>query len=68
MIPIDEFCALVDIVTKRHGKDVMVAACDSDGHMHLTKKATELISGTITDRHLGYIDIRTGSLVWDDVQ
>ena len=57
-IPVDEFCALVAIVTKRHGKTVMIAAQDEKGHMHLTKDK----------KHLGYIDINTGSLVWDGGQ
>jgi hypothetical protein len=64
-IPIEEFCALVDIVTKKHGKDVMISACDGEGHMHLTKKMMGLHAGTTTDMHLGYIDIKTGSLIWD---
>lgn len=65
MIPINEFCALVNIVTERHGKDVAISTCDVEGHMHLTKKAVGLKAGTTVDRHLGYIDIKTGSLVWD---
>jgi hypothetical protein len=64
-IPINEFCALVAIVTEKHGKNVMISACDKDGHMHLTKKVVGLKAGTTTDRHLGYIDVNTGSLVWD---
>ncbi len=55
MIPVDEFCSLVDIVTKRYGETVMISAEDSAGHMHLTREG----------EHLGYIDIKTGSLVWD---
>lgn len=54
-IPIDEFCALERIVTKKHGEGVMISVQDKDGHMHLTKDK----------KHLGYIDINTGSLVWD---
>ncbi len=54
-ISINEFCALVEIVTKRHGKDVMVSEVDQENHMHLKKD----------EEHLGYIDITTGSLVWD---
>lgn len=54
-IAVNEFCALVDIVTARHGEGVMVSVQDKEGHMHLTKE----------EKHLGYIDIITGSLVWD---
>ena len=53
--PISEFCSLVDIVTKRHGKDVMISECDKKGHMHFSKDK----------KHLGYIDINNGSLIWD---
>jgi len=59
-IPVDEFCALVAIVTRRHGETVMISAQDEKGHMHLTKPGHFL-----GDQHLGYIDINTGSLVWD---
>jgi len=55
MIPINEFCALVDIVTERYGKEVMMGAQDKLGHLHLSREG----------EHLGYIDITTGSLVWD---
>ena len=54
-IPVDEFCALVAIATKRYGDKVMMAAQDKDGHAHLT----------LDKKHIGYIDINTGSLVWD---
>ncbi len=54
-LSIEEFCALVDIAVKRYGKDVMLSEGDMDNQMHLT----------LGDRHLGYIDINTGSLVWD---
>ena len=66
--PISEFCALVDIITKRHGKDVMISECDKKGHMHFSKKVTGMKAGSIVDQHLGYIDINTGSLVWDTVK
>lgn len=56
--PVPEFLQLVKIVTKRHGKGVMIRQCDKDGRMHLTKDK----------QHLGYIDINTGSLVWDPVK
>jgi hypothetical protein len=52
---IPEFCALVKIITRRHGKKVMIGECDENGWMHFSKG----------EKHLGYIDIRTGSLVWD---
>ena len=55
--PIPEFCALVDIITKKHGKKVMVGECDKKGYMHFSKD----------EKHLGYIDINTGSLVWNPV-
>jgi len=55
MIAVNEFCSLVDIVTERYGKEVMMSGQDKEGHMHLTKEG----------KHLGYIDIKTGSLVWD---
>lgn len=55
-IPIDEFCALERIVTKKHGEGVMISVQDKNGHMHLTKNK----------KHLGYIDINTGSLIWDE--
>ena len=51
-IPVDEFCKLVDIVIKKHGENVMISVQDKEGHMHLTKDK----------KHLGYIDIKTGSL------
>jgi hypothetical protein len=54
---IPEFCALVKIITKRHGKKVMISECDAEGKMHFSKDG----------KHLGYIDIKTGSLVWDAV-
>ena len=56
--PIPEFCALVDIIVKKHGKTVMVKECDKEGKMHFSKDK----------QHLGYIDINTGSLVWDAVK
>ena len=59
-IPIDEFCALVKVVTGRHGEDVIISVQDEQGRMHLTKPGHFL-----DDQHLGYIDIKTGSLVWD---
>lgn len=67
-IPVNEFCALVDIVTKKHGKGVMISSQDKEGKMHLTKRFTGLKKGTTEMRHLGYIDLKTGSLVWDDCQ
>lgn len=57
-IPIPEFCALVDIVTKRYGTGVMVSPQDGEGKMHLT----------LGGEHLGHIDINTGSLVWNKGQ
>lgn len=51
---IEEFCALVKIITKRHGKKIMISECDREGKMHFSKDG----------KHLGYIDIKTGSLVW----
>lgn len=54
-ISIEEFCALVNIVTKRHGEDVMVSESDKQNRMHMTKDG----------KHLGYIDIDTGSLIWE---
>ena len=59
-LPVREFCDLVALVTKKHGKDVLISAEDKEGHMHLTKPGRFL-----DDQHLGYIDINTGSLVWD---
>lgn len=56
--PISEFCALVEIITKRHGKGVMISERDKKGHMHFSKEK----------QHLGYIDINNGSLVWDVVR
>lgn len=55
VISINEFCAIVDIVTERYGKEVMMGAQDKLGHLHLSRDG----------EHLGYIDITTGSLVWD---
>lgn len=54
-IPVEEFCAIQKIVTMKHGDGVMISVQDKEGHMHLTKDK----------KHLGYIDIKTGSLVWD---
>lgn len=54
-IAVGEFCSLVVIVTRRYGEGVMISCEDAEGHMHLTKEG----------EHLGYIDINTGSLVWD---
>lgn len=56
--PVPEFLQIVKIVTMRHGENVMVGQCDKEGRMHLTKNK----------QHLGYIDINTGSLVWDPVK
>lgn len=53
--PIPEFLDLVKIVTKKYGKKVRVKECDKQGQMHLS----------LDGKHLGYIDINTGSLVWD---
>ena len=55
MMSIDEFCDLETLVTKKHGPGVMISAQDKEGHMHLTKDG----------KHIGYIDINTGSLVYD---
>lgn len=56
--PISDFLDLVKIITKKHGKKVMIKECDKNGQMHLS----------LEGKHLGYIDINTGSLVWDKVQ
>ncbi len=58
MISIDQFSLLAKEAEKRYGPDVMVSAVDADDHMQLTKKG----------EHLGYIDIKTGDLVWDDMK
>ena len=55
-LPVSEFVDLVNVITKKHGKGVMIGECDKEGHMHLSLKK----------KHLGYIDVNTGSLVWDD--
>ena len=54
-LPVSEFCALVNIITDRHGKEVMISECDPEGKMHFS----------LDNRHLGFININTGSLVWD---
>lgn len=54
-LSINEFCALVDIIAARHGKNVMVSEQDAEDHMHFSKDG----------EHLGYIDVKTGSLIWD---
>ncbi len=54
-ISINEFVALVAIVTNRHGKGVMMSEQTAENRMDLS----------LDDKHLGYIDIATGSLVWD---
>lgn len=54
-ISINEFCSLVDIITARHGKNVLVSAQNAEGYMHFSKDG----------EHLGYIDVKTGSLIWD---
>jgi hypothetical protein len=64
-IPVDEFCKLVDVVTGRHGKGVMISVQDEHGHMHLTNPEIGEVTGYRYSHHLGYIDIKTGSLVWD---
>ena len=56
--PIPDFLDLVKIVTKKYGKKVMIKECDKNGQMHLS----------LEGKHLGYIDINTGSLVWDKVR
>ena len=56
-IPIPDFVDLVKIVTKKYGKKVTIKECDKQGQMHLS----------LEGKHLGYIDIITGSLVWDKV-
>jgi hypothetical protein len=55
--PIPDFLDLVKIVTKKYGKKVMIKECDAQGQMHLS----------LDGKHLGYIDITTGSLVWDKI-
>lgn len=64
-ITVDEFCALEKIVTKKHGEGVMISAQDEQGRMHLTKPEIGAVTGYRYSHHLGYIDINTGSLVWD---
>jgi len=64
-ITVDEFCKLVEVVTERHGHGVMVSVEDERGRMHLTKPEIGAITGYRYPHHLGYIDIKTGSLVWD---
>jgi len=64
-IPVDEFCKLVEIVTNRHGEGVMISVQDEKGRMHLTNPEIGAITGFRYPHHLGYIDINTGSLVWD---
>jgi hypothetical protein len=64
-IPVEEFCALVAIVTKRHGQGVMISVQDHQGHMHLTNPEIGAVTGFRYSHYLGYIDIKTGSLVWD---
>jgi len=66
-LSVTEFCALTDIITKRHGKKVMIAECDKGGKMHFSKDETGSITGFEYHQHLGYIDINTSSLVWDPV-
>ncbi len=55
MITVNEFCSLLNIVTKKHGKDVLITTADEAGLMHIIK----------CNEHLGHIDLKTGSLVWD---
>lgn len=56
--PIQEFLDLVKIVTKKYGKKVMIKECDKEGKMYLS----------LEGKHLGYIDINNGSLVWNKRQ
>ena len=56
--PVSEFVALSKIVTDRHGKEVMVSETDREGHMHFSKNGN----------HLGYIDVNTGSLIWEPLE
>jgi hypothetical protein len=67
-IPCNEFVSLVEIVTKKHGLEVMIAAQDKKGHMHLTKPEKGEITGFNYRHHLGFIDIKNGSLVWDGTE
>lgn len=59
-LSVDEFVRLTKIITDRHGKGVLISQADAKGHMHLTKPGYFL-----GPQHLGFIDVNTGSLVWD---
>jgi hypothetical protein len=54
-IPINDFVKLVDEVTKKKGEGVMVSEAGKDYKMHLT----------LNEKHIGYISLITGKLVWD---
>lgn len=58
-IPIEEFCALMKVATLRYGEGLTISGADKAGHMHLFKDQEHF------KEHLGYIDLNSGSLVWD---
>jgi hypothetical protein len=59
-LSVDEFVKLSKIVTARNGKDVLISQPDNKGHMRLTKPGHFL-----DPQYLGYVDVNTGSLVWE---
>lgn len=54
-LAVSEFCKLVEVITDRYGEGVMISECDKEAKMHFS----------LNNEHLGFIDINTGSLVWD---
>ena len=56
-LSVEEFSEYAKIAERRHGPGVMVGQPSQTGRMNLTKSG----------KHLGYIDVITGSLIWDPV-
>lgn len=54
-LSVDEFAKMTEIARIRYGDGVMISPADKDSRMHLSKDK----------KHLGYIDLKTGSLIWD---
>lgn len=54
-ISINEFCRLIDMAVIKHGKGITISAQDKQGRCHLSSNG----------KHLGYIDLIRGSLIWD---
>jgi len=72
-VSIEEFCLLAAAIIERCGSHTILSSPDKNGHVHIsTWFEVEGIDGhglfgrDIVTQHRGYIDIKTGSLIWDE--